>query len=339
MRSINEVSNLDAQTFQDQVLAAGQPLVIRGLVRDWPLVKAARRSNQAFCDYLKAFDRGYPVDTAQAPPSTGGRIFYNEDLSGLNCRMTQASLSSSLDFLLEQVGQDAPSTLAVQSVIINRFLPGLDHENHLPPGLVPGDTSPRIWLGNRATIAAHYDPSENIACCVAGSRRFTLFPPEQVANLYIGPFEITPAGATVSMVDFDRPDLDRYPRFEQAMEAACQAVLEPGDAIYVPYLWWHHVRALAPINGLVNYWWAPIPDVLGDPRNVLAHAMVSIRALPKTYRDAWRPLFEHYVFGEGRDATDHIPSERHGILGRLEPAEVKRIKRALSQALGRDTTG
>jgi hypothetical protein len=339
MRSINEVESLGAEVFHEQVLPAAEPLVIRGLVKNWPLVQAGLRSDEEFCAHLKNFDRGYPVDTAQAPPSTGGRIFYNEDLSGLNCRMAQASLSGSLDFLLEQREKDRPSTLAVQSVIVNRFLPGLERELRLPPGLVPNDAGPRIWLGNRATIAAHYDPSENIACCVAGTRRFTLFPPEQVTNLYIGPFEITPSGATVSMVDFDQPDPDRFPRFERALEAARQAVLEPGDAIYIPYLWWHHVQALAPINGLVNYWWSPIPDVLGDPRNVLAHAMLSFRALPHAYRNAWRAMFEHYVFGDSGDTKDHIPPERHGILGQLKPAEVKRIKQALSQALSRDTSG
>ena len=86
-----------------------------------------------------------------------------------------------------------------------------DH-NRLPAGYLPEGTEPRFWVGSRATVAAHYDASENIACCVAGSRRFTLFPPEQVSNLYVGPFELTPAGATISMVDFDHPDYDAYPR-------------------------------------------------------------------------------------------------------------------------------
>ena len=337
MHAIKEADSLSAEDFQEHYLAVGQPLVIRGLVRDWPLVQAALHSDEMFSDYLKAFDCGYPVDTAQGPPSIGGRVFYNEDMSGLNCRMTKASLSSSLDFLLEQRDQESPSTISVQSVIVNRFLPGLEAENRLPPGWVPGDISPRIWLGNRSITAAHYDPSENIACCIAGSRQFTLFPPDQVSNLYIGPFEITPSGTTVSLVDFDNPDLERFPRYEQALESAVQAVLEPGDALYVPYLWWHHVKGLAPVNSLMNYWWAPIPDILGDPRNVLAHAMTSIRSLPQAYRDAWRPMFEHYVFGDIHQSTEHIPDKRLGILGQLEPDEVRRVKKALSQALGRDT--
>ena len=45
---------------------------------------------------------------------------------------------------------------------------------------------------------------------VAGRRRFTLFPPEQVANLYIGPLDLTPAGQPVSLVDQAQPDLVRH---------------------------------------------------------------------------------------------------------------------------------
>ena len=53
---------------------------------------------------------------------------------------------------------------------------------------------PRLWLGNAIKVATHYDQMENIGIVVTGRRRFTLFPPEQVANLYMGPIELTPAG-------------------------------------------------------------------------------------------------------------------------------------------------
>ena len=33
------------------------------------------------------------------------------------------------------------------------------------------------------------------------------------------------------------------------------ADLEPGDAIYIPALWWHAVQATGELNVLVNYWW------------------------------------------------------------------------------------
>ena len=115
--------------------------------------------------------------------------------------------------------------------------------------------SPRIWIGNRIRVAPHYDVKENVAVCVAGRRRFTLFPPGQIANLYPGPLEQTPAGTPVSMVDQHAPDLERYPRYAEAWTTAQQATLEPGDAIYIPYCWWHGVESLEPVSILVNYWW------------------------------------------------------------------------------------
>lgn len=335
MQAIQEFDGLTAAQFRDEVLPAGRPAVIRSWVHDWPVVEAGSESHEAFCAYLKRFDRGYDVNTAYGAPSIDGRLFYNEDLSGLNCRMGQAKLSSSLDYLLQHENDDPAPTLAIQSVAINRYLPGFDRENQLPRGFMPEQIAPRLWLGSRATIAAHYDPSENIACCVAGSRRFTLFPPEQVANLYVGPFEITPAGTTISMVDFDHPDYQCYPDFRLAEEAALQAVLHPGDAIYIPYLWWHHVRSLDTVNGLVNYWWSEGAKDLDDPTDVLMHAMVAMRSLPPNYRNAWRVMFEHYVFAPDKSAGEHLPADRRGILGTMKPDAIKRLRLALSRALSR----
>jgi hypothetical protein len=305
-------------------------------VSDWPLVQAAVESDEAFCSYVKQFERGYDIDTAYGAPSIGGRFFYNADLSGLNCRMGKARLSASLDYVLDHRDEDPAPSLAIQSVVISSFLPGMQGANRLPAGILPEGTEPRFWVGSRATVAAHYDASENIACCVAGSRRFTLFPPEQVTNLYVGPFELTPAGATISMVDFDDPDYEAFPRFREAEAAAFVADLAPGDAVYIPYLWWHHVRSRASLNALVNYWWEPVPALAGDPRNALLHAMMAMRSLPAHYREAWRSMFEHYVFAEPTDAAAHLPPARRGVLGKLGPEDVKRMRMSLSRALSRN---
>ena len=79
----------------------------------------------------------------------------------------------------------------------------------------------RIWAGTDAVTApTHYDISDNIACVVGGHRRFTFFPPEQLPNLYVGPLDFTPAGQPTSMVKLAEPDMQRYPRFAQALAAA-----------------------------------------------------------------------------------------------------------------------
>ncbi|MBK8188113.1 MAG: cupin-like domain-containing protein [Cellvibrio sp.] len=334
MNTIKEVSSITSEHFRNEIVRSSQPVVIRGLVNDWPMVQAAKKSNLAFCDYLKRFDRGLNLDTMTGPASIKGRIFYNSDLSGLNSRMGQSKLGPSLDYIIEHAKDDPAPLLAMQSVVISQYLPGLQLENKLH--LLPDAISPRIWIGGKAIVAAHYDAAENIACCVAGKRKFTLFPPEQIANLYIGPLELTPAGATISMVDLENPDFEKYPNFQHALNAAQQAVLEPGDAIYIPYLWWHNVQALDELNVLINYWWGEPEEERIDPRNALYHAMMTIRFLPPHYREHWKHMFDHYVFHKNGDPGEHLPEERLGILSRTKPiAMIKKMRLALAKALSR----
>jgi len=335
MQNVREIENITAERFASDVVGQSRPAVFRGFLRDWPIVQAGLASDEEFCRYISRFDRGYGINTAFGAPSIAGRFFYNDDLSGLNCRLSESKLAQSLDYLLAHRDDAAPPALSIQSVVISRYLPGLEAENRLPPGMIPQGIEPRLWMGNRGTVAAHYDPSENLACAVAGRRRFTLFPPEQVGNLYIGPFELTPAGAVISMVDFDHVDRERYPRFQEAETAAQVADLEPGDAIYIPYLWWHHVRSLNPVNGLVNFWWSRVPERCGDPRNVLMHAIAAIRHLPPEYRAAWRAMFDHYVFDPAQNAGQHLPPDRRGILGEPDKDAITRFRMGLSRALSR----
>ena len=330
-KTIPEIDNVTPAQFHEEIIPAGKPVVFRGLVADWPVVRAHQESPQAMCAYLQRFDRGRPITTAMGPPGIKGRFFYQDDLSALNFRMGQARLSVSLDYLLDHAGDPAPAAYAVQSVTMRDNMPGFEEENRNP--LLDPAIGPRLWIGNRVTIAAHYDPSENIACVVGGRRRFTVFPPDQVGNLYSGPFELTPAGPTISMVDFDNPDLEKFPRFPDAMAQAMYADLEPGDAIYVPYLWWHHVRSKDPVSALVNYWWEAPAQKRGHPRDVLIHAMMAIRDLPAHQRAAWKAMFEHYVFDEDTQPGDHLPAARRGVLGDLSPDQVRHLRKSLAQAL------
>ena len=124
--------------------------------------------------------------------------------------------------------------VAAQSALIRDCLPGFADENRL--SIVDGNVLPRIWLGNRITTPTHVDEWNNIGCGVAGRRRFTLFPPEQIANLYIGPLDFAPTGAPMSLVSLRHPDFARYPRFREALAASEVAEAGPGDAVFIPPL-------------------------------------------------------------------------------------------------------
>ncbi|HVZ99181.1 MAG TPA: cupin-like domain-containing protein [Caulobacterales bacterium] len=329
---IPERANVTAEVFENEILPAARPVVFRGLVKDWPVVRAGIESPQALCAYVRRFDRGNSVSTMHGPPSIKGRFFYSEDLSGFNFQQGTAKLIASFDYLLQQLDQDQPAYLAVQSVPTRANLPGFEADNPMP---LLNDVEPRVWIGNSVIVAAHHDPSENIAACTAGRRRFTLFAPEQLPNLYMGPFEMTPAGATISMVDFDKPDFERYPRFRDALEASHTADLEPGDAIYIPYLWWHHVRSLERFNMLVNYWWAPPANGRGRPQDAFLVAALTIKALPPPHRQAWREIFNYYIFQDDGPPGAHLPEERRGILGDLSAEAIRAIRAQLARTLSR----
>lgn len=332
MDAIEEWRSVDAERFRREIVPRGKPALLKGLVADWPAVREARRSPIAIAAYLKSFDRGRPTQILVAPPAAKGRLFYNDgDVRTLNFERRQERVGAAVDWLIAHAADAEPMTLAVQSAPLCDHLPGFERENTL--ALPSASSVPRIWIGNKVEVATHFDYNYNIACVVAGRRRFTLFPPGQLGNLYVGPFDHTPAGLPTSMVALDEPDLARYPRFADALAAASQAELEPGDAIYIPYMWWHHVRSLDAFSVLVNYWWNDVPAHMASPFNCLAHALIALRNLPPDQREAWRLMFEHYVFDA--DPAAHLAPADRGLLGDLPLETVNQARSILARALSR----
>ena len=316
-----------------EVSGAASPVVLRGLAAHWPLVAAARDSMDATARYLMQFYQDAPVTAFIGERGAGGRIFYTDELEQTNFRQVKARLNEVLDSIRKYQSDPEAPAIYMGSAAIDLFLPGLSQDNSLPRGAIK--PSVRIWISNRTTVAAHYDVLDNIACVCAGRRRFTLFPPEQVANLYVGPIDFTPAGQAVSLVDLDAPDLERYPRFAEALQHAQVAELEPGDAIYIPSMWWHHVESRDAFNILVNHWWREVPAWMGAPADALLHAILNLRGLPPAQRKAWRALFDHYIFAADEQVSNHIPAGRRGVLGELDEDAARRLRTLLRNNLNR----
>jgi hypothetical protein len=315
------------------VLAASEPVLLKGLAADWPVVSAGRQSAGAAIDYLRSFYRGATIGAWIGEPGIGGRFFYNADMTGFNYRPVMTKLDVVLGELLQHVDDATPPAIYVGSTTIDTCLPGFREVNDLDFGSV--DPLASIWLGNRARVAAHYDVPDNVACNVVGRRRFTLFPPEQLENLYVGPLDFTPAGQSISLVDFANPDLRRYPRFATALQHAQVAELEPGDAIFIPSMWWHHVEALEGFNVLVNYWWRQSPAYMGVPTDVLMHALLAIRDLPEAQRRAWQEIFRHYVFDADVERFDHVPGKSRGVLSPIDDVKARELRALLLNRLNR----
>ncbi len=330
-RGVKEVSDCRSNAIPENILTSSEPVVLRGLVSDWPLVKAGKDSPLSAIDYVKQFYSGAPLTAYLGSEENKGRVFYNDDLTGFNFNRVRVSLTEIFDKLLDHQHSAAPPTIYVGSTMVDNWLPGLRTENDL--GLDALNPLVSVWVGNQSIIPAHYDFPDNIACCVLGRRRFTLFPPDQLDNLYVGPLDFTPSGQPISLVDFKDPDFEQFPKFKDALDTAIIVDLEPGDALFIPSMWWHHVESLDSLNILINYWWRSTPEYMGPPLDVLQHALLGLKGLPPEQRKIWQNLFDYYVFDPGVESFEHIPENARGILSGVDEMSARKLRAMLLNKL------
>src|SRR5512138_1565123 len=299
--------------FLREVAEPCRPVVIRALVRSWPAVAAAQRSAKAFESYVLQFDAGGSAEVYVGEPHIKGRYYYSEDLQRFNFERKQMKLAEAIERI---VSNTENRSIYLGSVPTHTYLPGFSKDNVLP--ILKDNIAPRIWLGHASNVAAHYDTLDNVACVVAGRRRFTLYAPELIGDLYVGPIDHNMAGQPVSLAASAPPDDERYPRFQAIRDRALVAELEPGDAIYIPKLWWHQVEATGDFNVLVNYWWDAFSIGRDAPSTGLFLSMITIAERPLAERMAWKAFFDHYVFRTNGHPLAHVPPSEHGVLGPLK---------------------
>lgn len=309
------------------IVAAGMPVVIKGVIDDWVALAAGRHSPGRLHSYLTGMDRGLAVPLMEAPARAAGRFAYRADLREFTFTKRQVPLREALARIETLAEQDKAPTAAIQMLPLAAAMPEFVRQNPMP--LLPADTRPKLWLGGAVKTQTHNDRDHNLACVIAGRRRFLLFPPDQVANLYIGPRDNPPP---LSLVDPEAPDHERFPRFREAMASARVALLEPGDAIFVPRYWWHHVTSLDPWNAMVNYWWGGEAAATLEPNNIFLAALLALKDLPPGERAYWRAMFDTHVFGDVEASAAHIPAALRGALGPMEPGERAALRQRLAAA-------
>ncbi|WP_443750980.1 cupin-like domain-containing protein [Asticcacaulis solisilvae] len=321
---VDAIDGMDRRTFEADIRMAGRPVILKGLASQWPAVQAARTSPEALGAYLLSFDTGAPVQVSVCPKALQGRLFYNNDLTGVNYQNVSRSLRAVVEDCLS--GQD--DAIYVQAQPVQNVLPAMAGDLDMP--LLPRDAPPRIWIGNTLRTQTHFDYTSNIAVHVAGEKTFTLFPPDQTANLYPGPLDRMPAGVPISMASLEEPDFVRYPRLKTALDHALVAHLEPGDALFIPPLWWHHVQTTGPLNMLINYWWNDARPDLVDAMGALHVAALAFKAMPAAQRDAWRHMMDYFVFESAGDPVAHLPEHvRSAFSPGLSPQEMAQFKHLL----------
>jgi hypothetical protein len=108
---------------------------------------------------------------------------------------------------------------------------------HIFPQFLDG-TRPcgSLWFGSAGTVTPlHHDLMNILLAQVSGRKRIVLISPDQTHLLYneVGVY---------SAADWERPDLERFPLLGRVRAKTVD--LEPGEVLFIPVGWWHHVRSL-----------------------------------------------------------------------------------------------
>jgi len=235
VRDLPRIGAPSVATFRDSHVRPRRPVLVQGLVADWP---AVRRWS---LDYLTTAFGRTPITTARledgqvALDDTTGLIYedmrLSEFIAALRAGARDRYLMSRLDTLPDDLRRDVPAPPYIAGALWQ---------------------DAKLWISPTGTVSyTHRDLADNLHAQVCGRKRFTLIAPEHTAGLYPKTLlDSTPNGCHA---DIERPDFHRFPRLREVDTFVAE--LGPGDAIYIPRRWWHHVRTLeASVS--VNFWWA-----------------------------------------------------------------------------------
>ena len=235
VRSLTRIAPPPSGDFHARYVAERFPVVLAGLVRDWPAVQ--RWSLDGLCTAHPAL----AITTAQVDDGRvvmdpqRGLIHEPEQLTAFAAALSGGArdryLMTPLSSLPEALRADAPPPSYLEAVTVQNA---------------------KLWIGPAGMVSSlHRDLADNLHAQVSGRKRFTLVAPQQSACVYPNSFfDGVPNGCGV---DVESPDYARFPRFRAA--ELLVAELDPGDVIYIPRGWWHHVRTLE-LSMSVNFWWA-----------------------------------------------------------------------------------
>lgn len=233
-----------------------QPVVLKGFASEFPAVQKW----QSF-DYLEqAAGVDVPCDVEMGSYNSGDKltISFGEYMQYLRLwHQTYGGTAAAASGGSDEMPADQVLYLAQNDLTA---FGGLPNDVPIPSFLGGGRVghgrvySSMLWLGPRGCVSPlHHDPLDNLLMQVVGRKRVSLLPKlTDPSCLYVG--QEHDQQNNTSAVDAEEPDLARFPMFESVLAEIRSTTLDPGDALYIPSQWWHHVRSL-DLSISVNVWW------------------------------------------------------------------------------------
>ena len=258
---ITEVDGADRALLK-QLVADHRPFVAKGLVTSWPLFQQLERTSSGpdRIELFKALLGDADIRFTYLPAEQKGDIGIGPDLKP-NFQMDSMT-SSAGEFLnlVERLVRQPTGECAYAAALPLGELPLVSSQLGSLDGYA-GD-EPRqnnLWIGSGDHVVdLHFDLMRNLISMVDGRKRITLFPPEALPFIYPAPLHRPVAGVTRSLVKLLDLDETKYPRFRSALALSQVAIVEPGDTLYIPPLWWHHVESYG-FNVMINAWYEDLP--------------------------------------------------------------------------------
>lgn len=251
---LDSVENADHGTLRERVNLC-RPVLFKGLMKRWSMFRELQERQGIEAQMgLLAPHVGNPIVKFTATPAwVDGQLGYAADLKTRNSSIFKTTFARFAQLLVRCASTEGEHTIYMQSRVVPWPTPLAERLREFAECclLAPGRAS--LWIGSGGQVVnLHHDDKLNFMCILAGTKRITLFPPEAAADLYPGPLD-SPFGAPASYVTLLKPDLARFPRFSRALVQAHLAMLYPGDILYLPPFWWHHVESFG-VNIMLNGW-------------------------------------------------------------------------------------
>lgn len=240
--------------FQEEYIAASQPLLVHRFAKDWPALASWRRVD-SFFGRPPFGHRLVPIETGSMMNEDSGMAESLVTLREFVSVFLVPSTRHGLWHLSEAAsGATTPSVAYIAQHPLLDQIPAL--KRYLDPSPVlcgkDGPTHINVWMGTGGTrTPLHYDSYDNLLVQLVGVKYVRLYDSSQTPLLYVDNKASYRKQGNMSAINCEMEDYDKHPNAQSA--AYTEVVLYPGDCLYIPWRTWHYVRSLTTSIS-VNYW-------------------------------------------------------------------------------------